>query len=384
MIDGIGFLLGTVFVLWLAWLLLSRDLVLAWWSVLYLIAFWLVTAYVGLPRLQEILAKIYVPDYYIGRSVTGSGILGDPVNLTAQGTADQVHGAMVASGWTRADEVTLRSSWGIIVSAVLRRSYPSAPVSPLFLFGRPEAFAYEQQVGADAARRHHVRFWPTPDAWVLPGGRRVDWLAAGTLDRSVGLSLFTLQVTHKVDADIDLERDHVVQTVTGSVPEARVEVLDKFAAAFHARNGGGDKVHTDGNLVVLDLTSLAAPATPPARPARSPRLAPPALLLAGVLIIGNAAIDLARPSWAIVPSLVVLTLWLLTLVRRSTARDLLMVVAAAAAAVELVTVSSAAGLSLPDLLHAGVSVLILIVVSSNQARNWVMHRQREGDTTSSA
>jgi hypothetical protein len=32
-----------------------------------------------------------------------------------------------------------------------------------------------------------------------PGGLAVDWPAAGTYDRSVGLSLFTLQITHGND-----------------------------------------------------------------------------------------------------------------------------------------------------------------------------------------
>ena len=49
---------------------------------------------------------------------------------------------------------------------------------------------------------------------------RVDWLAAGTFDTAVGLSLFTLQVTHRIDADTDIERDHIVQTVTSG--DARV------------------------------------------------------------------------------------------------------------------------------------------------------------------
>jgi len=201
---------------------------------------------------------------------------------------------MRRAGWTRAEELTLRNSWGIVVSAVFHRSDSAAPVSPLFLFGRCEAFAYEPQVGGSASHRHHVRFWPTPADWVLPGGRRLDWLAAGTFDRAVGLSLFTLQVTHKVDADIDAERDHVVQTVTQHVAQARSEVLEDFVSAFHSRIGGGDVVRTDGDLVVLDLTAVPVPPDTdrPPVPASSwwaSRLPAPALLIAGVLGLAKAA-----------------------------------------------------------------------------------------------
>ena len=66
-------------------------------------------------------------------------------------------------------------------------------MSPLFLFGRMQDFAYQQEVAGNPAKRHHVRFWRTPDGWLLPGGTRVDWLAAGTFDRAVGFSLFTRQ-----------------------------------------------------------------------------------------------------------------------------------------------------------------------------------------------
>ena len=94
-------------------------------------------------------------------------------------------------------------------------------MSPLFLFGRQQDFAYQQEVDGNPAKRHHVRFWRTPDDWLLPGGRRVDWLAAGTFDRAVGFSLFTLQVTHKIDADTDVERDHIVATVRGGESAVR-------------------------------------------------------------------------------------------------------------------------------------------------------------------
>ena len=53
---------------------------------------------------------------------------------------------MQSAGWTLADDVTLASSRRIISSTLLRRSYLEAPVSPLFLFGRQQDFAYQQEV----------------------------------------------------------------------------------------------------------------------------------------------------------------------------------------------------------------------------------------------
>ncbi|WP_082461811.1 LssY C-terminal domain-containing protein [Agromyces sp. Leaf222] len=265
LLDGFFFVYAGVAAVWLAWLVLTESFSLGWWGIAFFVLFWLVLAYLVLPRLHRILTTIYVPDYFMGRTRTSDGLLGDPVNLALDGTEDSLHAVMAAAGWTRADDVTLASSRRIITSTITRRSYDEAPVSPLFLFGRQQDFAYQQEVEGNPARRHHVRFWRTPDGWLLPGGRRVDWLAAGTFDRSVGFSLFTLQVTHKIDADTDVERDHIVASVLAAGVGARVEVLRDFSTGYHSRNGGGDTITTDGDLPVLELDAVpdaAASASP--------------------------------------------------------------------------------------------------------------------------
>lgn len=202
-----------------------------------------------------------MPNYFIGRTRTADGLLGDPVNLAVRGSESQLHQAMTAAGWTRADAITFRSSWRIIVAILTRRTYPHAPVSSLFLFGRRQDFAYQQEVDGYPGRRHHVRFWRCPQDWLLPGGHQVDWLAAGTYDSSVGLSLFTLQVTHKIDENIDIERDYIVHTVTDASPSVTVANLENFSTGYHSRNGGGDTIQTDGNLLVLEVGQLLAGAS---------------------------------------------------------------------------------------------------------------------------
>ncbi|PWC05747.1 LssY C-terminal domain-containing protein [Agromyces badenianii] len=256
LLDGFFFIYAGIAAVWLAWLVLTESFAFGWFGIAFFVVFWLVLAYLVLPRLHRILTAVYVPDYFIGRARTSDGLLGDPVNLAFDGEEASLHAAMRAAGWTRADDVTGASSWRIVASTVTRRSYDEAPVSPLFLFGRQQDFAYQQEVEGNPARRHHVRFWRTPEGWLLPGGRRVDWLAAGTFDRAVGFSLFTLQITHKIDADIDIERDHIVDTVIAANPAARVDVLADFSTGYHSRNGGGDTIRTDGDLPVVDVSAV--------------------------------------------------------------------------------------------------------------------------------
>lgn len=252
-VDQFFFIIAGVAAIWLTIYLLREGFRWTWSNWLFFILFWAAAAYLTLPRLHRILSDIYVPNYFIGRTRTSDGLLGDPINIGFRGDEQQLHQAMRKAGWTLADELTLSSAWQIIRSTLSRRSYAEAPVSPLLLFGRQQDFAYQQEVNGSPGKRHHVRFWRTPQDWLLPGGHRVDWLAAATYDRAVGLSLFTLQVTHKIDADIDIERDHVTDTISQSVSGAEVSVLEDFTTGYHSRNGGGDSIHTDGDLPIVEL-----------------------------------------------------------------------------------------------------------------------------------
>ena len=133
-LDGVFFVIGTALVMWLGWIVVTVGFD-GWFAIGSIFLFWVLLAYVGLPRLQEVLSKVYVPDYFIGRTLTDVGVLGDPINLALDGSEADIHAAMSRAGWVRAEELTIRSSWGIVVSSVLRRPYPEAPVSSLFLFG---------------------------------------------------------------------------------------------------------------------------------------------------------------------------------------------------------------------------------------------------------
>lgn len=83
-------------------------------------------------------------------------------------------------------------------------------------------------------------------------------MAAGTYDKSVGLSLFTFQITHKIDENIDIERDYIVKTVSEANKKALVTLLKDFSAGYHSRNGGGDMIETDGDLPILELAKIEA------------------------------------------------------------------------------------------------------------------------------
>src|SRR4051812_447372 len=145
-----------------------------------LLSIYLFTAYVMAPAAWRQHMQVSTGVEELPRITrTGDRIPGDPVNVALVGSEADVIRALVAAGWKPADPITLRTSLRISTASVLRRPYEQAPVSNLFLFSRKQDLAFQQAVGHDPRRRHHVRFWltrtPTPEA-------RPFWVGAGTFD----------------------------------------------------------------------------------------------------------------------------------------------------------------------------------------------------------
>lgn len=219
------------------------------------IGLWLFSAYIILPRVYRYISELYLPNYFFGRTQTGDGLLGDPINIAFNGKREQLMAAMEAAGWTKAQPLNYLSSLKITYAAIRGAKYSDAPVSPLFLFNKKQEFAFERDIDGNPRKRHHIRFWKTPDDWWLPGGYKTDWLAAATFDKHVGLSLFTGQITHKIDANVDQERDFVIATLKHAKVVEEVNVVKHFTSSYHTRNGGGDLIHTDGALPFVTIAA---------------------------------------------------------------------------------------------------------------------------------
>lgn len=190
---------------------------------------------------------------------TGSGIPGDPLNVALIGTETELKKIMLAARWYPADPLTLKSCLRIAAGTVLKRPYDDAPVSNLYLFGRKQDLAFEQPVGNDPRKRHHVRYWRSD---VVDEDGQPIWVGAATFDAKVGFSHTTGQVTHHTAADIDAERDKLFDDLkrTGDLEDFYVD--QGFHKVLEGRNGGGDPWHTDGSL----YAGVIKPATNPSQP----------------------------------------------------------------------------------------------------------------------
>jgi hypothetical protein len=205
-------------------------------------------------------------------TTTALGLPGDGLNVGLEGSRDEVLCAMRAAGWRPADPITLRSSLKIADSVLLRRAYPTAPVSDLYYDGRRQDLAFEKPAGISPRERHHVRLW-----LVLAKGEsgRPLWLGSATFDRSVGVSHYTGQVTHHIAPDIDAERDLLAHDLAAAGVVEGAYWVTGIGPTVFARNGGGDPYFTDGEIAVSRLSPGCQ--TVPVAP---PTLAPPPAIAA--------------------------------------------------------------------------------------------------------
>ena len=129
----------------------------------------------------------------------------------------------------------------------MHKPYPYAPVSDLYVHGKKQFYAFEQPQGGDPTKRHHVRFWLIP---VYDAMDRPMWMGAATYDFSVGVSHTTGQITHHIAADVDQERDKLLEDLQHSGAIV-LHWIDPFQPNHEGKNGGGDRFVTDGRLAIF-------------------------------------------------------------------------------------------------------------------------------------
>src|SRR6266478_6201751 len=190
---------------------------------------------------------------------TKSGAEGDPLNLVFVGSKDQITHSFQQAGWLIPDPITLQTSEKIAVASLTHKSYPTAPVSNLYVFGRVQDLAFEKPTN-DVANRGHIRIWKTG---TLIDGQPA-WVGAASYDSGIELSGTNHLPTHHIAPTVDLERNTV-----GADLEKTGLAKEEADAAFtppilSARNGGGDYYASDGDVLVINYTQAPIPLNQPA------------------------------------------------------------------------------------------------------------------------
>lgn len=181
-----------------------------------------------------------------------NGAPGDPLNVRIVATEAQLGAAFANAGWYRADEITLITTLRISIDALLARKYSTAPVSNLYLYGRRQDIAFEQP-GRSVRERDHVRFWKAP---ATGKSQQQLWIGGATKDIRVALSPRTHLPTHLIAADVDSERDFLVEDIAATGWVVHTEFAPGFGKEVQRTNGDGGMYYTDGAVAVMELANV--------------------------------------------------------------------------------------------------------------------------------
>jgi LssY-like putative type I secretion system component LssY len=181
---------------------------------------------------------------------------GDPLNfIVVEGKRDPIV-PFIARGWHLARKLDVASALDTARAFLFRDAFLTSPVSPLYVFGRPEDVVV-QKARSTINERVHARFWLTPYTFE---GRRI-WV--GQVSRDIGVRLTSQTwnlTTHKIGPDVDFDRAYLLQDLLMSGFVERYGYVDGVGAAPSSaprKNLTGDPYYTDGLRAVVFLSDQA-------------------------------------------------------------------------------------------------------------------------------
>jgi LssY C-terminus len=183
---------------------------------------------------------------------------GDMVNFLILGDEDQMKKVFTAAGWVKVDANVESTVLSGILASISKESYLTMPMSPLYLFGRPQDYGWAHAEPITVvASRNHLRVWKAP--FTVDG--QMLWAGAATHDIGFEKDQRNNGITHKIDPDIDLERDYVEKTLSSTGLVAEVSHFTPTDPLKEAKTATGGSFHSNGKVLVLKLAAPVKNAT---------------------------------------------------------------------------------------------------------------------------
>ncbi|HYL64062.1 MAG TPA: LssY C-terminal domain-containing protein [Candidatus Methylomirabilis sp.] len=183
-----------------------------------------------------------------------AGNPGDMVNFLIIGAQEAMEKAFTTAGWVKVDASVTDTLLHGLLESISKESYLTMPMSPLYLFGRQQDYgwAHAEPISV-VASRNHLRIWKAP--FTLKG--QTLWIGAATHDVGFERDQRNNGITHKIDPDIDLERDYLEKTLSSTGLVAEVSHFTPDNPMKEAKTATGGSFHSNGQVLVLRLGEAA-------------------------------------------------------------------------------------------------------------------------------
>ena len=168
----------------------------------------------------------------------------EPVSLVFVGSEERLDRLFAETGWKRAEQINIVTGTRAYLAGIFGLSYSTGPAGAGYIGGRVQNVTYQRAVKSDSFRqRHHTRIWKT----AFSHASEPVWVATASFDRGLRLTPQLRLPTHRVDPDLNAERDYVTRTL--QLPSEYVQVRGNTSGKLAT----GDHYYFDGRVAVVRL-----------------------------------------------------------------------------------------------------------------------------------
>ncbi len=180
------------------------------------------------------------------------GTPGDMVNFLLLGDEETIRQALQEAGWVKVDRTTKDSLLRGAIATLSKQAYVELPMSELHLFGRGQDYGFAHaEPFVVVARRHHFRIWKA--SFEVEG--QAVWVGAGTHDIGFERDQRKDRITHKIDPNVDEEREFIRASLSQTGRVADITYLTPREPIRKAKTAHGADYYSDGRVLVMRLPS---------------------------------------------------------------------------------------------------------------------------------
>ena len=201
----------------------------------------------NIPELSEMM-NLLPP-----RVLNSEGREGDMLNLIFVAQEDALQETFARAGWLKVEKSKPQIIWHLLRQ---RSHYTKLPMNKLYVFGRAQDYSYAlPDPRSVVARRHHLRIWKTDR--VMDGVPL--WVAAATQDVSIQFVKHKLRLLHRIDPNVDAEREFIAVNLGETRQLVREQYLRCAEPVFTAQTATGQAYYSDSRMLLLELNRRAVP-----------------------------------------------------------------------------------------------------------------------------
>ena len=189
------------------------------------------------------------------RVVNGEGREGDMLNVIFVAREEELREAFARASWLETDKKSepQRIVWHLLWQ---RKHYAKLPMDRLYVFGRAQDYSYAlPDPESLVERRHHLRIWKTD--------REVDgiplWVGAATHDVGIEFATLKFRFFHRIDPNVDAERDYVAVNLAENWQITRKEYVRCAEPVLDGHTATGQAYYSDNEMLLVGLSRGAAP-----------------------------------------------------------------------------------------------------------------------------